>query len=275
MDGHKYDRGHVLVMAGDFIHTGAARLSAKAALRIGAGLVSVTGPQTSLPILAAHLTAIMILPCDDEHECADLLHDQRKNGVVMGPALGVGERTRRLVWTALEHMGVDSGLVLDADALTSFAGDLPLLAKGIAASKAHVVLTPHEGEFAKLFPDIDAREDKLSRAREAARLSGACVILKGADSVVAHHDGRAAIAFSSSPYLATAGAGDVLAGLVAGLLAQDMPAFEAAAAAVWVHNACAIHGGAGLIAEDVSDLVPKVLCTLLSAHTTSIQPLRP
>jgi ADP-dependent NAD(P)H-hydrate dehydratase / NAD(P)H-hydrate epimerase len=269
-DGHKYKRGHTLVMSGDYIHTGAARLSAGAALRIGSGLVSVAGPQTSLAILASHLTAIMIVPCDDEHECADLLQDKRKNSFVLGPALGVGERTRRLVWTVLEHAPLEAGLVLDADALTSFAGDVAVLARGIAASKAQVILTPHEGEFARLFPDISGDADKLTRAREAARMTGATVLLKGADSVVAHHDGRASISFSSSPWLATAGAGDVLAGMIGGLLAQDMPAFEATSAAVWLHNQCAQEHGAGLIAEDIAALLPPIMARLTSILSSAV-----
>lgn len=272
IDGHKYNRGHCLVVAGDLIHTGAARLSARAALRIGAGLVTVAGPHSALPILAAHLTAIMIIPCDDADDLADLLQDKRKNAYVLGPALGVGARTRQMVQVACETAAVDTALVLDADALTSFAGEAAVLAQMIAASKAHVVLTPHEGEFARLFPHIDARLDKLSRAREAAQQMGASIVLKGADSVVAHHDGRAAISFSSCPWLATAGSGDVLAGLIAGLLAQDMPAFEAAAAAVWIHTACGHICGAGLIAEDLSEAVPSVLADLVRDLSHNFNP---
>jgi NAD(P)H-hydrate epimerase len=256
---HKYARGHALVVSGPAAHTGAARMGARGALRAGAGLVTVASPPDALIVNAAQLTAIMLLPFDGSRGLAEILADPRKNAVLLGPALGVGAPTRELVASAL---GSGAATVLDADAITSFEGDAPALAAAIAARDARpVVLTPHEGEFRRLFPDV-AQASKLARARAAAVLSGAVVVLKGADTVIAAPDGRAAINDNAPPCLATAGAGDVLGGFVTGLLAQGMPAFEAACAAVWLHGAAASFVGPGLIAEDLPELLPDVLRTL-------------
>jgi hydroxyethylthiazole kinase-like uncharacterized protein yjeF len=255
MDAHKYDRGHAVVVSGPMTRTGAARLAARGALRVGAGLVSVASPRDALPIHAAQLTAIMILPMDGSVDLVDILADERRNAVVLGPALGVGEVTKALVEAAL---GMKPAAVLDADALTSFAGNGDRLFDLIRGRAAATVLTPHDGEFARLFPDLGAIPSKLDRVREAALRSGAVVVAKGADTVVASPDGRAAIADNAPPDLATAGSGDVLAGMIAGLLAQRMPPFEAAAAAVWMHGAAARLRGRGLIAEDLPEALPAV-----------------
>jgi ADP-dependent NAD(P)H-hydrate dehydratase / NAD(P)H-hydrate epimerase len=254
-ESHKYARGHAVVMSGPVYSTGAARLAARGALRAGAGLVTVASPRDALQVNAAQLTAIMVREADDARGLKALLADPRKNAVLIGPGVGVGERTKELALTALDSGGA---VVLDADALTSFAYDPRSLFAAIAARKAPVVFTPHDGEFARLFGDVVSMP-KLDRARQAASRSGAVIALKGADTVVAAPGGRASINATTSPWLATAGTGDVLGGMILGLLAQAMPAFEGTSAAVWLHGAAAKAFGPGLIAEDLSDTLPQVL----------------
>jgi hydroxyethylthiazole kinase-like uncharacterized protein yjeF len=259
IDGHKYARGHAIVLSGELASTGAARLAARGALRAGAGLVTVASPRDALAVNAAALTAVMVRPVDTMVEFADMISDRRLNAIVIGPGAGVSAGTRDLVHTALS---TKRGLVLDADALTSFAEAPERLFEQIkAAEDAHVVLTPHEGEFPRLFSDISNKHpgrSKLERVRDAAERSGAVVLLKGPDTVVASPDGRASIASNAPPWLATAGAGDVLAGIIAGLLAQGVPAFEAACIGVWMHGEAASEAGPGLIAEDLPEVLPAV-----------------
>jgi hydroxyethylthiazole kinase-like uncharacterized protein yjeF len=258
-EGHKYDRGHAVVVSGPLWSTGAARLAARGALRAGAGLVTIASPRDALAINAAASLAVMVWPIDGAAELAKFLSDRRLNALAIGPGAGVGEATCERVLAVLRG---ERAVVLDADAITSFAADPQRLAKALKARSAQVtILTPHEGEFSRYFGALDAKTQalsKLERARLAAKLVGSVVVLKGADTVVAAPDGRAAIAANAPAYLATAGAGDVLTGMATGLLAQGMPAFEAAAAAVWVHGEAATAFGPGLIAEDLPEQLPRL-----------------
>jgi ADP-dependent NAD(P)H-hydrate dehydratase / NAD(P)H-hydrate epimerase len=254
-DGNKYTRGHALLWGG-WPTTGAARLAARAAARMGAGLTTVAVPEVALPVYAAALTSVMVSPVARPADLELLLADRRYSGLLIGPGAGIGPDTRARV---LAMLATGRATVLDADALTVFADDLPALAKAIVGP---CVLTPHDGEFRRLF---EASGDKLGRTRAAARRSGAVVILKGSDTVIAAPDGRAIINANAPPSLATAGAGDVLAGMTLGLLAQGMDAFLSAAAAVWLHGAAASKFGPGLLAEDLPDLLPGVLLNLTSA----------
>lgn len=252
---HKYTHGHAIAVSGPAESTGAIRLAARASLRIGAGLVTVASPRAAFPVNAAHLTAIMVRPFQVPDGLAEILADKRRNAVLIGPGCGVGAETRNMVQIALQS---GASCVLDADALTTFSEDAENLAAMIGSvSNRAVVLTPHEGELKRLFPDLAG--SKLERARAAAARSSAIVVLKGPDTVIAATDGRAAININAPPWLATAGSGDVLAGLITGLLAQGMPGFEAACAAVWIHGECANRFGPGLIAEDLPEIVPEVL----------------
>jgi hydroxyethylthiazole kinase-like uncharacterized protein yjeF len=258
-EAHKYARGHVLAVSGDIAATGAARMAARAALRSGAGLVTLASPRDALAINATALTAVMVRPVDTAIEFAEQLADRRLNACIIGPGAGLGERTRDFVHTALS---VKRALVLDADALTSFADAPERLFEAIkAAAEGQVVLTPHEGEFPRVFSDISNKHpgrSKLERVRAAAERSGAVVLLKGPDTTVAAPDGRATIAANAPPWLATAGAGDVLSGIIAGLMAQGVPAFEAASIGVWMHGEAGREAGPGLIAEDLPEVLPAV-----------------
>jgi hydroxyethylthiazole kinase-like uncharacterized protein yjeF len=269
-DGHKYARGHAAVLSGGLSATGAARLAARGALRAGAGLVTLASPREALAVNAAASLAVMVRPVDGAGELAGFLADKRRNAVVLGPGGGVGQPMRELVVAALES---DAALVLDADGLTSFAEDPAALFSAIDRRKASVVLTPHSGEYDRLFnslEDITKAKSKLEKVRVAARLSGAVVLLKGADTVVAAPDGLAAIADNAPAYLATAGAGDVLAGMIAGLLAQGMSGFDAACAAVWLHGEAATEFGPGLIAEDLPEALPAVYRRLFAAVASDV-----
>ncbi|MEX0752594.1 MAG: NAD(P)H-hydrate dehydratase [Xanthobacteraceae bacterium] len=264
LDAHKYDRGHAVVVSGDISHTGAARLVARGALRAGAGLVTIASPRKALAVNATASLAVMVKAVDGAAELSKFLRDPRINAVVLGPGGGVGPAMRQLVGAALRG---ERAVVLDADALTSFADKPAELFKAVKKRKdPRTILTPHEGEFRRLLEkldDIPKVNSKLEKARIAAKQAGAILVLKGADTVVAAADGRAAIADNASPWLATAGSGDVLAGMIAGLLAQGMPAFEGAAAAVWLHGEAARAFGPGLISEDLPEALPPVYRRLI------------
>jgi hydroxyethylthiazole kinase-like uncharacterized protein yjeF len=259
LEGHKYSRGHAVVMSGDISSTGAARLAARGALRAGAGLVTLASPRTALAVNATANLAVMVRAADGPDEFRQLLEDRRLNAVALGPGLGAGANTRALVAVALDG---ERAVVLDADALTSFADEPAALFAAIAARPDRpVVLTPHQGEFSRLFRNYSQpfeNSSKLVAARAAAQTSGATVLLKGPDTVVAAPDGRAAINENAPPWLATAGSGDVLAGIITGLLAQHMPAFEAACAGTWLHGEAGNEVGPGLISEDLPEALPAI-----------------
>lgn len=245
---HKYGHGHLAVFSGGPMSTGAARLSAAAGLRAGAGLVTLLSPAPATEVNAAQLTAVMLRQVDDVTDLEALLGDPRLSAFVLGPAFGDFEKARAYV-TALRGRP----LVLDADGITAFRDRPEALFEIYAGGDGDLVLTPHDGEFARLFPDIaaDPGLSKVERVRKAAARSHAAVVLKGADTVIAAPDGRALINANAPPWLATAGSGDVLAGIIGAHLAQGMPAFEAAAAGVWRHGEAGRRAGAGATAEDL------------------------
>ncbi|MFW0777042.1 MAG: NAD(P)H-hydrate dehydratase [Rickettsiales bacterium] len=255
MATHKYVRGHALVMGGGIATTGAARLAANACLRAGAGLVSIACDDESLPIYAASLMAVMTKPTNSKDELETLLEDKRISAVVIGPGYGIGGKTHDAVLQILSHK---KACVIDADAISSFKGDSNKLFEAI---QSPTVLTPHEGEFERLF---NVTGSKPERASQAAKLSGAVVILKGSDTVIAAPDGRIAIDGNAPVWLGTAGSGDVLAGIVGGLLAQGMPAFEAACASAWIHGKAATQFGPGMTSEDLLPMMPQIFRGLYS-----------
>jgi len=251
-DAHKYDRGHTLVFSGPPLATGASRLAARAALVIGSGVVTLVGDENELREQAAHVTSIMLHSRDEEMQSID----SRVTAFVIGPGYGVSAATARDVITIAEQ---GRAMALDADGLTSFENEPQRL---FDAAHSQIVLTPHEGEFSRLFPDIEWSDHK-SAAVAAAKLSGAVVLFKGEQTVIAAPDGRLAINTHANSWLATAGSGDVLTGMVSGIMAQGTGAFTAACAAVWMHGDIAFRHGAGLTAPRMIDLIPDVLADCL------------
>lgn len=279
--GHKFSHGHAVIVSGGHGRAGAARLAARGALRIGAGLVTLASPAAAMAENAARLDAVMLRQVEDAGDLAEMLEDGRIGAICLGPGMGLGSRQAELVAVALGG-GIRGGAgvgveprptealarrytVLDADALTLLAREPDLF----GALHCACVLTPHAGEFARLFPDLAARMQddpafsKVDAARAAAARTGAVVLFKGADTVIAAPDGRvdlsAALHDRASPWLATAGSGDVLAGFITGLLARGWPPFDAASTAAWLHVEAARSFGPGLIAEDLPEELPKVL----------------
>lgn len=252
---YKFSRGHLAVFSGGATSSGAARLSAAAALKAGAGAVTLISPGEALEVNACHLDAVMLR--ERTAETVDsLLDDVRVTGFVLGPGFGVAGLVRDLALQLLEKP-----IVLDADAISAFAEDPEILFSALKACEGQAVLTPHEGEFRRLFPDIAGRDgwSKVEKTRAAAARAHAVVVYKGADSVIAAPDGRAAINANAPADLATAGSGDVLAGIAGSLLAQGMPSFEAACAAVWLHGAAGRLAGTGLTAETLIDLIAAAI----------------
>ena len=251
---NKYDRGHAVVISGPALATGASRLTAQAALAVGAGLVSIIGDEVALTEHAAHVTAIMLKRGDESFSAID----HRVLSIAAGPAMGVGADTIDAISVLLAR---EIPIVLDADALTSFAGSPDRLFDMLHAD---AVLTPHDGEFARLFPEINL-SDRVLAARISAKQSGAIVLLKGADTVIAAPDGRYAINRHSSPWLATAGSGDVLTGLICGVMAQGVNGFDAACTAAWLHGDIGMRHGPGLTADAMVAQLPLVLAGCLAS----------
>lgn len=250
-DTHKFKRGHLTVFSGPSHATGAARMAAMAGFRAGAGIVTIAAPHEAIPVLSTTLTAIMVSAMDTEEQLLAWRDDKRHGTYVLGPGFGDFEKARGFV-----SLLKGKALVLDADGITAFR-DRPQQLFDLFVSDAPRILTPHEGEFGRLFPAIaaDANLSKVEKTQAAAALSNAVIVYKGADTVIAAPDGRAAVNTNSPSYLATAGSGDVLAGIAGGFLAQQVPAFEAAAAAVWLHGEIARELGSGMTAEDLAAAV--------------------
>lgn len=277
--GHKFSHGHALVLSGKAGRTGAARLSARGALRIGAGLVTIGVPPSAQLEVASQVTAIMVTRVPDAAGLKVKLADPRVNALCLGPGLGLDAHAATLVETALNRDRPKASVVFDADALTLIASD----AARFDALDASCVLTPHGGEFVRLFPKIAARlaepalrgpaYSKVDATRDAAGACGAVVLFKGPDTVIAHPDGRAVIHLAAydraAPWLATAGAGDVLAGFITGLLARGFDPMAAAATGAWLHTECARTFGPGLIAEDLPETLPLVLRALEDQAATA------
>lgn len=261
---HKYQRGAVLVLAGGLAGVGAPRLGARAALRIGAGLATIACRPEALAAHAARVPdALMQKAVAEPAELEALLAEKRLGAVLAGPALGLDGIARHGVMAVLRS---SVPAVFDADALTLLAARTRSLGRAIAQRRATCVLTPHEGEFQRLFgdlPEIMEAPSKLERARRAAIYTGAVIVLKGSDTVIAAPGGETAINATGSPALATAGSGDVLGGSIAGLMAQGMPAYEAACAAVWLHGKAGEQAGVGLIADDLPEAIRSVIITEL------------
>lgn len=263
---HKYNYGHALVLSGGAGKTGAARLAARGALRIGAGLVTIGSPRSAMFENAANLTAIMLQQIDGAHGVSELLEDKRFNAVCLGPGLGRGADTQALVMAVLKEK---RATVLDADALTRFELKPEALFEILHED---CVLTPHGGEFSKLFPDLSEKLNapaisgpaysKVDATREAAKRAGCVVLFKGTDTVIAAPDGSCSVNSAhyerAAPWLATAGSGDVLSGFVAGLMARGFDPMQAAETAAYIHVECALEFGPGLIAEDLPEQIPAV-----------------
>jgi hydroxyethylthiazole kinase-like uncharacterized protein yjeF len=269
--GQKFDHGHAMILSGGPGRTGAARLAARGALRIGAGLVTLGVPPAAQFEVASQITALMLARVPDGAALQTVLQDDRINALCLGPGLGLHDHAAALVDAALgaDDLRVTRRVVLDADALTLIARD----GARFDALNDRCILTPHGGEFARLFPDIAERLaavpdrgpafSKVDATRDAARRCGAIVLFKGAHTVIAHPDDR------SVPWLATAGAGDVLAGFITGLLARGLDAMQAAETAAWLHVECACTFGPGLIAEDLPETLPQVLRALGAQAATA------
>jgi NAD(P)H-hydrate epimerase len=257
---NKYNRGYAVIAGGGLSSAGATKLAANSALRSGAGLVSVACDKEALPIYAANFQAVMTKLVNNSQEFSALIADFKVTSVLVGPACGITEKTKEFALAALE---LQKATVLDADALTVFKDCPSELFSAIKNSIAPCILTPHEGEFERIFGGYIKEDELMEKARKAAVLCGATLILKGFNTIIATQDGKIAINHNATAYLATAGSGDVLAGICVGLLAAGMPAFEAACAAVWLHAEAGLRLGAGLIAEDIAGMLPFIYKEIL------------
>ena len=265
-DAHKYERGHTLIVSGPAHATGASRLAAQAALRTGSGLATLASPQDALLVNACHLTSVILKRADSLEELLAILEDKRFNCVALGPGLEPDERTRATVLALLE---TGRKTVLDAGALTAFQDNPQTLFDAIKSATGDLFLTPHEGEFNRLFPISDVQDSRIEKTANAARQSGATIVLKGSETVVATPQGQISVSNNAPPWLATAGSGDVLTGIVAGLAAQGMDAFEAASTAVWLHGQAANIIGAGLISSDLDEGLRMAIKHLNAARETN------
>ena len=266
--GHKYDRGHAVIFAGGLTGTGAARLAARAALHAGAGLVTIGAPGSALIAHAGRAPdALMVRKAEGAEGIKALLEDERINATCIGPAYGVNEDT---VDAAQALLSSGRHVLLDADIFGSFENNAVELAKMLYSSAGDAVLTPHEGEFVKLFGHKFDDLPRSARALQAAEYLNSTVVLKGHETLIASPDGRTARNTNAPPTLATAGAGDVLSGIITGLLAQGMPPFEAACAGVWLHSEAADAIGPGLIADDLPPALRGPLAMVRKAETTTI-----
>ena len=252
--GHKYSRGHAAVTGGGISATGAARIAARAALRSGSGAVTVVSPPSALSVYAHTLEAVMVSSVAEKEAFGEWLDEKRIHAVLLGPGNGATERTRDFVETALER---ENTVILDADALTIFKDDPKHLFEQIKVKPGNaVILTPHEAEFCRLFKE---EGPSVERARKAAQKSGAIILLKGASTVIANPSGQVIINTNAAPWLATAGSGDALAGIIMGLVSAGMDSFLATAAAAWIHGEAALRRGRGMIAEDIEKEIPYIL----------------
>lgn len=250
---HKYERGHMLVLGGKEPTLGASRLASIAGLRVGAGLVTLAAPSETYPVQASALMDVMVRRFDSAFGFMGIVNDPRIKAVLVGPGAGLGEKTVDLV----KQVGAkNKHLVLDADALASLVNRVDVIHD---LKSPEIVLTPHEGEFAELFPKFDFNKDRLDAVRRAAKSTKTVIVLKGVSTVVAAPDGRVTIATNAPSWLSVGGTGDVLSGMICGLMTQGMPAFEAASAGVWLHGEAGMKAGRGLIASDLLDVIPRVL----------------
>ena len=250
---HKYGRGHMLVLGGKEPTLGASRLASLAGLRVGAGLVTLAAPTETYAVQASALMDVMVRRFDSAFGFMGIVNDPRIRAVLVGPGAGRGEKTFDLV----KQVGAKKkSLVLDADALASLVDRVDIISQ---LKSPEVILTPHEGEFAKLFPSLNFQENRLDAVTQAAEQTNAIVVLKGVSTIVAAPDGRASISANAPSWLSVGGTGDVLSGMICGLITQGMPAFEAASAGVWIHGEAGMAAGRGLIASDLLDVIPKVL----------------
>jgi hydroxyethylthiazole kinase-like uncharacterized protein yjeF len=259
-NSHKYDYGHVLVLGGRHM-TGAASLVGKSALRAGAGLCTIAAYSEAAPIYKSYCPSLIVETLDELARFKEHLKDPRRNTVVIGPGAGL-ENPPALKKAVFDTLAAEPKrvCVLDADALTVFADDVRTFYKAVGP---HCILTPHEGEFVRIFPDLTG--SKIERAKAAAARTKSVIVLKGPDTVVAMPDGTCVVNVTGNGWLATAGAGDVLAGLIAGFAARSLgDLFGAVCAAVWSHGKAAENLGAGLISADLPDQIPLVLKNILN-----------